>query len=484
VRTPASPPAARHRRSPVESSHHGHGHGPAAPADRRVHAVLAALLVPCALLTVIGVAWLFPLDLPRTDGALASPRVDGHVTATAVRPCAERDDVGCLVITVQLADGPLAGRTVDVLVSAAQGARFGAGEDVVLSAAGGDPADPATYQIVDVQRDTPLIALALVFAVAVVALGRWRGVTAMAGLGVTAAALIGFVLPAILAGRDPLAVAVVGSSAVAFGAVYLTHGFSARTSTAVLGTLASLLLIAALGVTFTGAAQLTGVGDDTIGLAATLGREVDGPGLVMAGLVIGALGALDDVTITQTTAVWELRAADPALRPTALFRSAMRIGRDHVASTVNTLVLAYAGAALPLLLLFSVAERGLVDTLTTEVIATEVVRTLVGTLGLVAAVPLTTALAVVVATRGRLSDVGLSPLPRLRRGSTRPRADAPSGVDQRGHTAAVRDGDGDAARDQRSHRRLVRRVALPEHDGLVEPAASKAVDADSGTNDR
>lgn len=106
--------------------------------------------------------------------------------------------------------------------------------------------------------------------------------------------------------------------------------------------------------------------------------------------------------ITQTTAVWELRAADPGLRPTALFRSAMRIGRDHVASTINTLVLANAGTALPLLLLFSVAERGLVDTLTTEVIATEVVRTLVGTLGLVAAVPLTTALAVVVATRGRL----------------------------------------------------------------------------------
>ena len=100
--------------------------------------------------------------------------------------------------------------------------------------------------------------------------------------------------------------------------------------------------------------------------------------------------------------MWELRAADPGLRPTALFRSAMRIGRDHVASTINTLVLAYAGTALPLLLLFSVAERGLVDTLTTEVIATEVVRTLVGTLGLVAAVPLTTALAVVVATRWRL----------------------------------------------------------------------------------
>ena len=122
--------------------------------------------------------------------------------------------------------------------------------------------------------------------------------------------------------------------------------------------------------------------------------------LVLAGLVIGALGALDDVTVTQTSAVWELRAADPGLRPAALFSAAMRIGRDHVASAVNTLVLAYSGAALPLLLLFSVADRGLADTLTTQVIATEVVRTLVGSIGLVASVPLTTALAVAVVTRG------------------------------------------------------------------------------------
>jgi uncharacterized membrane protein len=145
-----------------------------------VRVVLAALLMPCALLTVLGMVWLYPVDLPRADGALASPRVDGRVTATAVRPCGDGSDgstdaVGCLALSVELADGPLAGQTLQILVSAPQGARFGAGTDVVLSAAGGDPTDPAAYQIVDVQRDAPLIALALVFAVAVVALGRWRG---------------------------------------------------------------------------------------------------------------------------------------------------------------------------------------------------------------------------------------------------------------------------------------------------------------------
>jgi uncharacterized membrane protein len=225
-------------------------------------------------------------------------------------------------------------------------------------------------------------------------------VAALVALGLTGVVLVGFVLPAILAGRDPLAVAVVGSSAIMFGVLYLTHGVSARTSTAVLGTLGSLVLIGLLGTAFAAATALTGADEDTASLAATLGTSLDGRGLVLAGLMIGALGALDDVTVTQTSAVWELRGADPTLRPAALFGAAMRIGRDHVAAAVNTLVLAYAGAALPLLLLFSVAQRGLADTLTSQVIATEVVRTLVGSIGLVAAVPLTTALAVAVVTRG------------------------------------------------------------------------------------
>ena len=366
------------------------------------------LLVPFVLLTVAGLVLLFPTTSPDVD-ATSGPRFDGHVSAAVERPCSDDPDdagpdaLGCLALTVEISDGPLAGRTIETLITAPRGqAPFGAGADVVLTAAGGDPTDPAAYQIVDLQRDLPLLGLAVIFVVAVLALGHRRGLAALAGLGLTGVVLIGFVLPAILAGRNPLLVAVVGCCAIMFGALYLTHGFSARTSTAVLGTLASLLLIALLGITFSGLAQLTGADEDTASLAATLGTEVDGRGLVLAGLVIGALGALDDVTVTQTTAVWELRAANPTMASATLFRAAMRIGRDHVASAVNTLVLAYAGTALPLLLLFSVAERGLIDTLTTQVIATEVVRTLVGSIGLVVSVPLTTALAVAVATRGRL----------------------------------------------------------------------------------
>jgi uncharacterized membrane protein len=359
--------------------------------------------VPCAVATLVGLILLQPWTDRSAAADEAAPRFAGHVTSAAEAPCGvDPNDTGCVALTVAVSDGPLAGTSIVTVESAPRGvAPFGPGDDVVLVSSGGSVDDPGTYQVVDFQRETPLLLLTVLFAAAVIALGRWRGLAALAALGLTGLVLVLFILPAILAGRDPLAVAVVGCAAIMFGALYLTHGLSARTSTAVLGTLASLLLIGLLGAGFAVLARLTGSGEDTAALAAALGTEVDGRGLVLAGLMIGALGALDDVTVTQTTAVWELRAADPRLSMGALFTSAMRIGRDHVASAVNTLVLAYAGTTLPLLLLFSVAERGLADTLTTQVIATEVVRTLVGSIGLVASVPVTTALAVAVATGGR-----------------------------------------------------------------------------------
>ena len=361
---------------------------------------IAALLVPAALATAVAIVLLAPWSgFTRTDAAAAvGPRVPGHVTTANEVPCDPADLAAapdCVALTVTLADG----RTVQTVLSKVRGAApYGAGDDVMLVQAG-DPGDTASYDVVDFQRSTPLLVLAALFAAAVVALGRWRGLAALVALGLSLIVLVTFVLPAILAGRDPLAVAVAGACAIMFGVLYLTHGISARTSTAVLGTLASLVLIGVLGSVFVAAAHITGLGEDTAGLSRALGTGVDARGLVLAGLIIGALGALDDVTVTQTSAVWELHAADPGMRPRALFAAAMRIGRDHVASSVNTLVLAYTGAALPLLLLFSVAERGLADTLTADVIAVEVVRTLVGSIGIVASVPVTTALAVAVVTR-------------------------------------------------------------------------------------
>src|SRR5690606_5150617 len=210
-----------------------------------------------------------------------------------------------------------------------------------------------------------------------------------------------FILPAILQGSNPLLVAVVGGSAIMLATLYMCHGLSARTSVAVLGTLVSLLLIGVLGSLFIDWAHLTGNTDDQTGLVHGLFPGIGIQGLLLAGVLIGSLGVLDDVTVTQTSAVWELKEADPRAGWRKLYSAAMRIGRDHIASVVNTLVLAYAGAALPLLLLFSIAHGGVATVATSEVVAEEIVRTLVGSIGLVASVPVTTLLAALVVSSDR-----------------------------------------------------------------------------------
>lgn len=381
---------------------HGHGHSPAPPAGRRVRLLIAALLIPCALATLVGLVALWPGGGPPATAQTATAQpVDAEVTATSASDCSPGSgDGGCLALVLRMADGPLPGRDLVQVVPIEPGSpSFEVGDEVVLSWSGADPNDAGSYQVVDFQRGTPLLWLAVLFAAAVLALGRWRGLAALAALALSFGVLLLFVLPAILAGRDPLAVAVVGSGLIMFAVLYLTHGPSARTSTAVLGTLVSLALIGALGAAFSATATLTGLDDTTTNLIASLGTGVDARGLLLAGVVIGALGVLDDVTVTQASAVWELRRANPGLSAAALFGGAMRIGRDHVAAAVNTLVLAYAGASLPLLLLFTLSGQAIGDVVTTQDVATEVMRTLVGSIGLVASVPITTALAALVASR-------------------------------------------------------------------------------------
>jgi uncharacterized membrane protein len=380
---------------------HGHGHGPAAPAGRRVRVLLAALLVPCALATVVGLVLLWPRgDLPHSTQRVQQT-FDAEVVAAQAADCSPGSrDGGCAGLTLHMTGGPLPGRDLVQIVPVEPSTpRFAVGDPVRVAYSGGDPTDPGSYQVVDFQRGGALIWLGAAFAVAVLLLGRWRGLAALVALGLSLLVLVVFVLPAILAGSSPVTVAVVGASVIMFAVLYLTHGLSARTSTTVLGTLVSLALIALLSAVFSAFARLTGLDDTTASLIGTLGVPVDARGLVLAGVIIGALGVLDDVTVTQTSAVWELRAANPTLGPRALFAAGMRIGRDHVSSAVNTLVLAYAGASLPLLLLFTVAAQGPGTVLTSQDVATEVVRTLVGSIGLVAAVPITTALAAVVASR-------------------------------------------------------------------------------------
>jgi uncharacterized membrane protein len=226
---------------------------------------------------------------------------------------------------------------------------------------------------------------------------RLRGALSLAGLAFSVAIVLLFVVPAILDGKSPLAVAVVGSLAVALITIPLAHGGGPKSLSAVLGTSASLLLTAGLAVLFTELTHLTGLATEEAAFLQVGQADLSLEGLLLAGMVIGALGVLDDVTISQASTVLALRRANPALGFRELFGRALQVGRDHVSATVNTLVLAYMGAALPILLLFSTADLGVGDVLNTEIVAKEIVATLVGSIGLIAAVPLTTALAAVLA---------------------------------------------------------------------------------------
>jgi uncharacterized membrane protein len=181
-----------------------------------------------------------------------------------------------------------------------------------------------------------------------------------------------------------------------FVVLYLAHGFSARTTTALLGTLFGLIVTAVIGIWATGATQLTGLSseDGMTLLSSTEGLNMSH--IVLCGIIIAGLGVLNDVTITQSSAVWELHELSPDLPARRLFAGAMRIGRDHIASTVYTIAFAYAGAALPILLLISLYERPMLTALTSGELAEEVVRTLVGSIGLVLAIPITTLVAVAV----------------------------------------------------------------------------------------
>jgi uncharacterized membrane protein len=320
------------------------------------------------------------------------------------------DSSSCASITVRLDEGDDAGEEVPFEFRVGAGSRqFEEGDAVWMRAAPPEQRieGQSPYTFDDLQRGRPLLLLAAIFVVVVVALSRWRGLAALAALGVTVLVLTQFILPAILEGSDPLAVSIVGSAVIMFAALYMSHGLTVTTTTAVLGTLASLAITGALALLFVELAKFTGLASEEAAVLQISADEINLSGLLLGGVIIGALGVLDDVTVTQAAAVWEIRRANPTYGSRALYRSALRIGRDHIASTVNTLVLAYAGASLPLLILLVQSNRGLGEALTGEILAEEIVRTLVGSIGLVASVPITTALAAWVAG----SDVGAENAP-------------------------------------------------------------------------
>ncbi|GAA1893600.1 YibE/F family protein [Streptantibioticus ferralitis] len=403
-----APGAARTARARPRAHSHSHGHGPAHPVSAHLRKVIAAILVPFAAAVAVGLIVLWPNGAPAHThtGVGFDQRTQSAeiIRVQNVRcsngPISNATSGICQQAEVKVASGKDTGRTFTEVVQPGQLRRYTAGQRVVVAYSPSAPAN-LQYSVTDVDRTVPMAALAGVFALAVVAVGRWRGVSALVALVISFAVLTLFMLPAILQGDDPLLVAVVGASAIMLVALYLCHGVGARTSVAVLGTLCSLLLIGLLGSVFIDWALLTGDTSDETGLVHTLYPGIEIRGLLLAGVIIGSLGVLDDVTVTQVAAVWELKEADPAACWRRLYGAGMRIGRDHIASVVNTLVMAYAGASLPLLLLFSIARSGVMTVANSEIVAEEIVRTLIGSIGLVASVPLTTVLAALVVCADR-----------------------------------------------------------------------------------
>lgn len=408
-------PAPHPEHGPAAGDGHGHSHshGPAAPVSRHLRKVIAVILVPFAAAVVVGLAILWPGGAPPHEhtGVGFDRQTQDATVVEVVRTSCHPDGASrggargvkegaCKKATVRVDTGKDEGHTFSEIVQPGQSRQLHSGEKVVAAYEPSAP-EELRYSVADVNRHLPMALLAGVFALAVVVVGRLRGVMALLALAVSFLVLDFFILPAILQGSDPLLVAVVGASAIMLTALYTCHGLSARTSVAVLGTLVSLLLIGVLGSRFIGWAALTGNTDDSTGLIHGLYPSIDMSGLLLAGVIIGSLGVLDDVTVTQTSAVWELHEANPSIGWRGLYRAGIRIGRDHIASVVNTLVLAYAGAALPLMLLFAIAQSGVGAVANSELVAEEILRTLVGSIGLVASVPVTTALAALVVSADR-----------------------------------------------------------------------------------
>jgi len=362
------------------------------------------------------VLWLVALSLPRSQSETS------QVTPTPHAPRSSADDsqtVEARVVRVietgqvelapgqsqtvqrlevEIVSGPLRGERVEVehggmsLTNEYSLYREG---DHVLTTVSNLPDGGRMLMVTDFVRTGALALLGLVFIGATVQVSGWKGVRALIGLVVSFVVLLGFVLPQILAGRDPVLVSVTGSFVLLAVTLYLTQGWALKTHTALLGVLFSLMLTGLLASFAVSLAHLNGFGSEEAMFLQAAGTPINLRGLLLAGTIVGTLGVLDDVIVGQASAVTELAEANPALRGAwrELYQRAMNIGHDHIAATINTLVLAYVGAAMPLLLLFRLYPEPWGLTLNREMIAEEIVRALVGSLGLIAAVPITTFIA-------------------------------------------------------------------------------------------
>ena len=294
-------------------------------------------------------------------------------------------------LLVRVESGSLAGQEVTVeegtvnLIS--QERLFHVGDRVYLERTVGPGGD--RFYVSDYVRTGPLLWIGVLFVGLVVLIGRGKGTRSIAGTLFSLGVIFAFILPLILAGRDPVGVSIAGSVVLLAVSTYLVYGWNPKAHAAVVGMMLSLVLTGVLAWLFVGWSRLTGLSEEAGFLVMALGPNINLQGLVLGGIIIGSLGVLDDVCVGQASAVFELVNANRDLSWHELFRSSLNIGRDHIAAMVNTLLLAYVGASMPLMLAFTIYQEPLWRRINREPIAEEIVRTLVGSVGLTLAVPIT-----------------------------------------------------------------------------------------------
>ncbi|MBA4857899.1 YibE/F family protein [Nocardia farcinica] len=399
--------------------HHHHDHSEPLAIGATAARVVIGLLTVIGFVTLLATVLLWPqrqqIDIPlpmQNAGGGAVETEAGTVLAHDVGPCgspsigrvfadkpeAPRNDAySCERSLIAIESGPHEGNRTLLEIAPGPGQPSLAEGDEIRIVRQTDPYGTPMYSFDDYARGLPLTLIALAFVVVVVVVARWRGVRALLGLIFAFGVLVIFLLPALLDGKPAIPVALVSGSLILYAVLYLAHGVNLRTSSALLGTLTSMVLAAVLSWVAIEATKLTGLSEEQNTNVATYIQHVSITGLLLAGFIIGSLGVLNDVTITQASAAFELAALDEGASRREVFAAAMRVGRDHIASTVYTLVLAYAGGALPLLLLFSVAGRSIRDVLVGDAVAIEIARSAVGGIALTLSVPLTTGIAVLLA---------------------------------------------------------------------------------------
>ncbi len=354
-------------------------------------------------LTVVALAILAVLAvLLLTEDSRPSSTVEsltGRVLAVVEEGARDQGDgtmAAYQVLVVRILSGSLEGQEVTVqegaLASTSEERFFRAGDQVYLDRVAGPEGDH--LYISDPVRTPALAWIAALFVFLVVLVGWGQGIRSLAGTAFSVMVIFGFVVPRIIAGDDPIVVSLLGALILLTVSTYLVFGWNMKAHAAVAGMMLSLIVTAILASAFVGWTRLSGHGtEETSYLLMELGPAVNLRGIILGGIIIGALGVLDDICVGQSSAVFELYRANPSLSTWDLMRRGLNIGRDHMSASVNTLVLAYVGASLPLFMTFSLYQEPLLRRLNRESIAEEIIRTLVGSIGLILSVPITSLIA-------------------------------------------------------------------------------------------